>query len=500
MKIDKTPPSVNKENDNFFDIPEVPRKTQKKQKLNLTEKDDFPLFDCFHNNVSLNFGEAKKVFPLIRYPNHEYGYYTKHHYSTDVRMDLLLKHAHETYAYKEKGVVKIDMPKIKEKIRVMTDKEFKPHQPFFLPGNKVNTYDPPYWEKIKTGMIARPPKTSDSIIPLIERVLIHLFPALLTRQRMLTWIKLSLQKRLGIGIVLEGESGIGKSAVIAMVSSLHYPNRKNSQNIHKFLHRFGWTGLDQTTFVGVNEGKLETEHLPDIKLFLTNNTFDAEAKNIRNAISGNYNSLMISSDRTDCFTTADEGVKRRIFMPSLTGTTWIDAGFTEAESNRIYNMDSRKDAIQADADTLEFYEYLEAFDETPYDLRLLHGFDSQERADEDFYSHLLPWQQQYFLHFVRPYCLKFKQYESNSYLITKEDIQVSRVDVLKSVMNIKLFFAEKQMNTIPDQQLRNLGKIDASIVKMVKNSSNEYRFLIKPSFVDGFLTNLWELENGGKKS
>ena len=183
-------------------------------------------------------------------------------------------------------------------------------------------------------------------------------------------------------IVLEGDSGVGKSAFVALVAGLHYPNRNNKHNIDKFFNRFGWGYLDRTTFVGVNEGTLKKEHLPDLKLFLTNLTFDAERKHLHDFDAKNYNSLIISSDLADCLVEADESVKRRIFVPEITDVKMEDANFSKKEIMRIYNMDSFLDEAQAQMDTLAFAEYLHEFDDS--DIEIKKGFENEFKAEENF--------------------------------------------------------------------------------------------------------------------
>ena len=80
-------------------------------------------------------------------------------------------------------------------------------------------------------------------------------------------------------------------------------------------------------------------------------------------------------------------------------------------------------------------------------------------------------------------------------MIEHKNIQESQKRAFEKFSQIKIALAESGVTHIPAQPLRDLGKIDTSILRVIRKEDNSFRFEIKPAFVDVYLENMWKVDN-----
>ena len=499
---------VNEENvKRFFEFLKAEEKLQVPQKkiISSAVNAPFELAKCFHENLAVVFPGEDKVYAVQRYKNGDYDFFQRTSYSLYQRAVLLRQHFPSFYNVKESA---LRQQKLEANLRISTT-TFVPHQPFLLPTGEINKYEKPYWLRVKMGIANRPKHPAAQIGQLSElqqRIFLHVFPTEKDRRIVWTFAKRGLYKRLNKALLLMGASSAGKSAILAMLCGLHFPNSHNSYDTHKFFTRqFAWGALAETTITGVNEGVILKDHLPSFKLFTTNDTFDAERKFIQNTGVRNYNNLMIATDLSECINSADQATLNRLLIPQITAEPIIGAEsytmdgkkaspFTEEELKRIYNMNTFTNKEQAEADTLALAEFLENFDDGDVNLNSSDsiGFQNKTTACENFYDGLCLWKQRFILEVLYPF-LKTQRSEADFYTVDFKTITKAQKRAMK-LFEIHSALREDKKTSISLRSLQELGKIDKTIFRSKQPDPyvRQFTYEISANFVDNFLASIAE--------
>ncbi len=153
-----------------------------------------------------------------------------------------------------------------------------------------NVYTPPDWDKVPTK------KMPDSLPPLFEKLVRHLFPLKEEREYFYKWLYHSLFKRSYVFLVLCGAPGTGKNRLKLVLRALHGHLNTVDGKKSTLVERFN-SQLSEATLAWFDELKYDME-MENVMKELQNDSIAIERKGV-DATRGTkiYSSIVISNNQ-----------------------------------------------------------------------------------------------------------------------------------------------------------------------------------------------------------
>lgn len=189
-----------------------------------------------------------------------------------------------------------------------------------------NTHTPAKWQKYQNSK-----NIPDSLPPLFEKLVNHLFPIPAEREYFYCWLYYSLFNRAFVYLVLCGKPGTGKNRLKLVLRALHGHSNTADGKRSTLTERFN-SQLSNATLVWFDELRY-TEKMENTLKEIQNDTISVERKGVDTTLSTKIHaSLVISNNKpSDNFITFDA----RKFAPLKVNSKGLKSSMTSKEIDEL---------------------------------------------------------------------------------------------------------------------------------------------------------------------